>query len=578
MHLILRPLLLLLTPLLCCLYLPNLSAQQNDTNSLIWTELNNTQQRSLGAPRLQVERYKSFSLQINALQNILRSAPQESRTTPRSSTILLDLPLPNGQFETFRLVNSPIMAPELANRYPQIQTYLAIGLNDAAIRARIDWTERGFHAMIQHPEGVTFIDPYSRADVKNYIVYFKKDYRPAHKQAFRCDVEGQVNESIDHLHGSRFGDCQIRSYRLAVATTGEYSNYHGATSSAQSGLVLSAVVTSVNRINQVYEIDLGLRMVLIGNTDQVFYYNAATDPFNPSNMGSFLSQNRSNMSSVIGNANFDIGHGFAQGSSNSGLANLAVICSNNKAGGVTRMVQPEGDPFDIDYTSHEMGHQFGGNHTQNNNCNRVSSASYEPGSASTIMGYAGICSPNVQGNSDDYFHAISLTEMSAHITNSGGTCATIVSTGNQAPTVSAGADYTIPISTPFELTAIASDPDSDPLTYCWEQWDRQVATMPPSSSSTTGPAFRSIQPSNNPTRTFPNLNDLVNNVSPTWEVLPSVSRNLNFIITVRDNAAGGGCTDEDLMLVNSSNTAGPFLVNSPNTAVVWGVGTTETIS
>ncbi len=222
-----------------------------------------------------------------------------------------------------------------------------------------------------------------------------------------------------------------------------------------------------------------------------------------------LQQNINTCNSIIGAPNYDIGHVFSTGGG--GVAYLSCVCGSNKAGGVTGSGNPVGDPFDIDYVAHEMGHQYGGRHTQNNSCNRDNQSSYEPGSASTIMGYAGICSPNVQSNSDDYFHINSILLMSNFITGTGNSCATVTTTGNGQPTADAGPNYVIPRSTYFVLTGQGSDPDNDPLTYCWEQYDRQIAIQPPLPTNTQGPAFRSLDPTPSPLRYFPNLDAIVNN-------------------------------------------------------------------
>ncbi len=556
------------------------SLTANDSGE-VWQVIDHRSIKTNARRMIIPQKFKSYLLDVETFKKQLQQAPLEEKIPLSATTATLTLPLPNGKLEDFQFVESPIMDTELSNKYTTIKTYLGVSQRNPLVKVRMDWTDRGFHAMITTVEGTVYIDPYSRGDVKHYMSYYKNDYQALDEPHFECEFKTEnttQNSPDENTANMVFGDCQIRSYRLAVAASGEYSNYHGATSSAQASLVLSAITTTINRVNMVYEVDFGVRLVLIGSTDQVFYYNASTDPFDPNNMGSFLSQNKSNMSSVLGNNSFDIGHAFAQNATNNGLANLAVVCSSSKAGGVTRLVTPEGDPFDIDYVSHEIGHQFGAEHTQNNNCNRSSIASYEPGSASTIMGYAGICSPNVQNNSDAYFHAISVSQVSAHITGSANSCAQIINTGNQKPSVSAGSDYTIPKSTPFALTATATDPDGDLMTYCWEQWDRQVATMPPVSTATGGPAFRSLTPSLSNVRNFPNLNSLVANVTPTWEVLPSVGRDLNFRVTVRDNANGGGCTDDDLMKVTVNANAGPFLVTNPNTSLTWAVGSTEIVN
>ncbi|MBL7775064.1 MAG: proprotein convertase P-domain-containing protein, partial [Saprospiraceae bacterium] len=273
------------------------------------------------------------------------------------------------------------------------------------------------------------------------------------------------------------------------------------------------------------------------------------------------------------------GHVFGTGGG--GVASLGVVCGNSvKARGVTGTSQPVGDPFDVDYVSHEMGHQFGANHCFNNSCggNINPATAFEPGSGTTIMAYAGVCSPNVQNNSDAYFHAISLQEIGAYVSaGQGGVCPVQVNTGNDAPVVAPVGNFTIPKSTPFALTAVATDPDGDALSYCWEQMDNTQAAAPPVSTSTAGPLFRSFSPSPSPTRYFPRLADLVANVNPTWEELPGVARSMNFRVSVRDNHPGGGCTHEANVQLNVAGSAGPFVVTTPNTSLNWFVGNTETV-
>jgi hypothetical protein len=331
-------------------------------------------------------------------------------------------------------------------------------------------------------------------------------------------------------------------------------------------------------VNAMFERDATLTMVLVPNTDLLIFLNPSTDPYTNSNGSTMLGENQTTCNTIIGSANYDIGHVFSTGGG--GVASLNSPCTSSKARGVTGQPNPVGDPFDIDYVAHEMGHQYGANHTQNNNCNRASHAAYEPGSASTIMGYAGICSPNVQNNSDALFHGFSIQEMMANITvGNSSTCPQTVIPANAPPFVDAGPDRIIPRSTPFILTATAGDPNpGNALTYTWEQMDNQVSTQPPLSTNTGGPNFRALLPSTSPSRYMPALPAVINNTTPVWEVLSSVSRTFNFRVTVRDNFAGAGCNAQDNMVVTVSGTTGPFLVTQPNTNVSWQTGTTQTVT
>ncbi len=524
------------------------------------------------------QQYRTVSLDVPLMKTLLNQAPLWQTQAAESQEVVVSLPMPDGTFERFRIMEAPVMHPDLQEQYPTIRSYAGQGIDDPLAYFRGDFTPKGFHGMVRSPEHSTvYIDPYSTDDVVNYQVYYRKDF--SKDDPWQCDFD-----EIDHEHKPApvdpskmmVGDCQLRTYTLALACTGEYATFHGGTTAS----VLAAFNTSMTRVNGVFEQDASVHMTLHPNTASLIFLNPNTDPYTNTNGSTMLGQNQTTCDNVIGNANYDIGHVFSTGGG--GVAYLGAVCTNSlKAGGVTGQANPVGDPFDIDYVAHEMGHQFGANHTQNNNCNRNAATAMEPGSASTIMGYAGICSPNVQNNSDDYFHAISLQEIAAEVTSNGSgggnTCSTNTSI-NSAPTANAGADYVIPRSTPFILTGTGSDPNGDAITYTWEQMDFAVATMPPLATNTGGPAFRSFKGTTAPSRYLPRLVDVVNNVSPTWEVLPSVARTLNFRLTVRDNKVGGGCTAEDNMVVTVNGTAGPFVVTAPNTNVSWAAGSAQTVT
>lgn len=545
----------------------------------LWTdfaEQNLPKEKS--SQRLIVPRqYRAVRLDLAQLAPLLSLAPERFTAEAAGPATVLTLPLPDGKWGRFRITESPVMAKELQFRYPEIRCYTGIGIDDPTATLKCDLTPQGFHAMIRSAvSGTVFIDPYASGDLDHYLVYNKKDLS-SKKAGFTCELDTPVlkPDPVKLADAPEMqGDCTLRRYRMALGCTGEYTAFHGGT----KPLALAAISTTLNRVNGIYERDLGLTMQLIPNNDTLVYVNAATDGYSNGNVLSMLTQHQSKCNTIIGSVNYDIGHAFGTGGG--GIASVGVVCGNSvKARGITGISQPIGDPFDVDFVAHEIGHQFGADHTQNNPCEQAPLSAMEPGSGSTIMGYAGICPPNVQSNSDDYFHAISLQEMQTYIlTGPGGVCPVEVATGNQGPSVEAGPNRTIPKSTPFALMATASDANGDSLTYCWEQMDNQQAPMPPQAGNTGGPMFRSFKPGPAPTRYFPRLTDLVNNVNPTWEELPGVARTLNFRVTVRDNHPAGGCTAEDNLTLTVSGTAGPFVVTHPNTALTWFVGDTETVT
>ncbi len=509
------------------------------------------------------------------LREFLLTAPHESRATAENSPVSLTVPGPDDQPLTFRIVGYDIAAPAGLAAYPEIRTYYGSNPEVPGQTIFLDWTTRGFHASIRGGgRPVIFIDPLFRGNTDHYQVYTRSGLGEETEEAFRCLTTEGPRQDAEPTGGKALGDCELMQYRTTITATAEYSNYHGADSPAQSDLVQSAVVTSLNRVNQVTTRDLSLRMQLIANNDELYYYDAATDPYTGDDVGDLIGENTPNVNSVIGRDNYDYGHIYTQGDNN-GVAFLRASCGGNKAGGATSRQTPENDPFDIDYVAHEMGHNFGGNHTQNNSCNYSSSAGMEPGSASTIMGYAGICSPNVQTNSDDYYHGRSIEEITTHFEFGNGGCGTIINSSLNNPTVTEQADETIPFGTPFVLKAAATGDGT--LSYNWEQYDTEQGPMPPEGTSALGPLFRSVDPVPGPERYFPNLPAVIAGTPETWEVTPLVTRDMSFRSTIRNVNAAYGCAGEDDIAVSVDGTRGPFLVTDPNQANQWSAGQTAQI-
>lgn len=542
--------------------------------SNLWKEVKNFETRS--SRYINPEKYILYQFDWDAFIKQSKSAIYNRQP------LFLSIPQPDGSFSNFDLIETSIFEEELTRKYPGFTSFTGYSKDIPGSVLKMSVSPFGINVMILKPDNQlsVFIDP---IDIQNknqvYQVYFRKDYQKAEGH-FSCGVamsNPKLSDQIEEIYQERpvehnsIADCQLRSYRLALACTGEYATFHGGTKER----VLAAYNTTMTRVNGLYERDLGVTMKLIANTDLIIYLNASSDPYSNNDGESMLDQNQRNLDIVIGSQNYDIGHVFSTGGG--GIAFLNAPCNaNNKAKGVTGQSRPVGDPFDIDYVAHEMGHQFGANHTQNNNCNRNGSTAIEPGSASTIMGYAGICSPNVQNNSDGYFHGISVREIHNYIVRGfGNTCATYIDIPNSKPTLLVDRiEYTIPISTSFALTANATDEDDDFLTYSWEQIDNRTATMPPRANSTNGPMFRSLFPTTNPTRYFPDLERKYG----TWEVLPSVERTMNFKCTVRDNHLLNGCVEDTNVAVKTSSSAGPFVVLNPNTSsVTWTVGTQQPV-
>ena len=524
--------------------------------------------------------YQLFSLDFDNLKERLQEAPSENSG---SSNLIIEFPNQNGEYTSYKIFYAPIMEAGLANRYPDIKSYIGISV-DGTSSIRFSTTIFGLHVIaLTGKSGTYYIDTYTK-NLENYIVYGRSNI--SSNNAFSCLVkEDELAPRLLETTVVLANDGKFRQYRLAMACTIEYASFHinaaglGAGTLAQKkAAVLAAMNVTMTRVNGLYERDMSLRMNLVANNDLVIFVDS--DDFTNDTAGSLINESQAEIDAAIGPSNYDIGHTVSTGGG--GLAQLNSPCTGNKARGITGSSAPVGDPFDIDYVAHEIGHQCGAQHTFNNSCggNRSAGTAVEPGSGNTIMGYAGICAPDVQNNSDAHFHTVSLNQMMA-FTIGIGNCAPNASNGNTPPVVNAGVDRTIPKGTPFILfPQSVTDANGDSLTYCWEQTDTAIATQPPTASNTSGPSFRSNPPVTAPERYMPALATVVaGNLSSTWEVVSTAARSYNFALTVRDNRMpNGGQTTRDNVLVTASNTVGPFSVNSQNTTEAWAQGSTQTIT
>ncbi len=546
------------------------------------------------------QKYRTVSLDAAAMKNFLWSLPSEKNVANRKTTPILELPMPDGRIAKFNVWESSIQEPALEAKFPEIKTFLGQGIDDPYATIRFDYTPRGFHAQVLTINGSYYIDPFSVNNNGSYISYFRTDlHRP---NTFVCSVEeSSTSGRPENTTAACLGNT-LRTYRLAVACTGEYAQAPGVAAGANAATLHAAIVTSVNRVVGVYEKEVSLRMVLVANNNLVEFLNAATDPFTQNNNGpGLLNESQTVIDANIGFSNYDIGHTFSTGAG--GIAQLLSPCGSSKARGVTGSPSPTGDAYDIDYVAHEMGHQWGGNHSMAGCGSSPNSTKFEVGSGTTIQAYAGICgAENIQPNSDPFFHPISFDEISNFIVSGGGAaCAVSTPTGNGLPIVDplVNSGLTIPISTPFTLTGSATDPNSDPLTYCWEQWDFSgTATWNAGATAAAGntvPLFKSRIPKTTGSRTFPDIavinanypaNPAATMAGLKGETLSPVARAMNFRLTVRDNKAGGGgvassggggCQTSTPFVVNVAGTT-PFTVTIPNGGESYFAGSSQTIT
>lgn len=556
--------------------------------------------------------YRAVTLDLGHLKTELSAS---AAAIAKGQGSRLALPLPEGGVTYFTLSESDVLPPALAKRYPTLKSYK--GVDDKGRRARVDITPQGLQAAVYgDKDGVWLVQPAGQlsgraskaADSGDVYWSFRRATLPGSSPFNEDGVDknllngsgvrkNSAKAAAGNTTGSRAGGSVMYDYRLAMAATSTYTQGFGGT--VVDGL--AAVATMVNRINEIYENDLGVHLTLVDQEDKIIYTDAKTDPYAGLAPGGsqINGKNVKNLAKVIGNKNFDVGHVVA-GNGSGGMASIASTCQDaTKAAGSTGRPDPVGDAFAVDYVAHELGHSFGSYHSFNAKRSTPEEDAVEPGEGSTIMGYAGVYGGDIsyQPHSDPYFNSSSIGMIQDWIASAGGSCATRTLNKSGAPWldpeslvppdafVTGRAHYTIPARTPFTLKVKAAQGSkASGLTYTWEQFDFGPEQFGKLKDDGQGPIFRSFKPHAEGEQTFPHLAAVLGDEPlGNGEVYPATNRKLSFRVTVRDNVAMarslgvGPNTASGNMYVNVVDTGGAFAVTAPRAAVKWAAGSGQTV-
>ncbi len=417
----------------------------------LWQDVNPASIAIAGKRPARPNSYRTVRLNTQALGSLLAQAPLEFTSAARQKIVILEVPMPDGRLARFRIEESPVLAPHVAAELPGVKTFSGQGIDEPAATARFDWIpSKGFHGYILAQAGTVYIDPYQENDREHYLVYCKHQYGGGTKRSsFHCDSDSSPSLIRAPYKSSRpiadfANGADLRTYRIAIAGTGEYTASQGGQASA-----LAAVTTAVNRLTGIYRREAAISFTLVSGTN-ILFPDAATDPYTNAGDGGQLTVNQTQLDMIIGAANYDIGHLFV--TSDGGIATTPCVCTGQKAEGLSGLAMPAGDPFVVDFVAHEIGHQFSGEHSYNNSgdgvcTTRSANNAFEPASGATLMSYVGQCSPrDLAGNSLDLFTVQSLTQVinSRNDAGGGGSCGTLTTPGNTPPVLGALANFTIP--------------------------------------------------------------------------------------------------------------------------------------
>lgn len=525
----------------------------------MWTKTE-VKSREIDPARANVQVKQLYTLDLNALKQILSNAPDRFSG---QNGVEISIPNVDGKLERYQVFESSNFVPELQTLHPEIRSYVGVGKDDRTAYLRFSVAPNGIQTMVLRADKQSeFIEPYTQ----NATVYAVYNTRKREKGALPFECTTPDTQVITEGAGNQVqaNNQQYKTMRLALSCTGEYGTYFGGAAGA-----LAAMNATMTRVNGVFEKDFSLHLNMI-NSPNIIFTNASTDPYSPaSGMSNWNSQLQSTLTSVVGEANYDIGHLFGASGGGGNAGCIGCVCvDGSKGSGITSPADgiPQGDTFDIDYVAHEMGHQLGANHTFSHNV-ETAGVNVEPGSGSTIMGYAGITSYNVQMNSDDYFTYRSILQVQTNLT--GKTCPVTTTIANVPPTVNAGTTYTIPKGTAFKLEGTATDPENNALTYCWEQNNNATSATTGATSicygtKPAGPNFRSLLPKSTGIRYMPDFSSvLAGQLYNTWESVLDIARNLTFSLTVRDINGTSSQTQTASKIVAVNAATGPFKVTAP---------------
>ena len=574
------------------------SAQQNSWSANNESRNNIATDKAVARQSFPKE-FKLFNLNIEPLRQQLFSIVG-SDALQRSTVIFL--PNADGEYEQFEVFEASNFEPDLQARFPEIRAYSGKGITDKYATLKLSISPQGIQTMVFRTDKENeFIEPYSH-DHTVYAVY--KSHRERGRLPWTCFTEDKqaaadIDSQLPH-RGPQSNTGELKTMRLAQSCNAEYSNFFGAFDPSQSALVYAAFNATLTRCNGCYERDLAIHLNLISNAfeDLIIFYDPATDPY--TTLFNWSSQLQNLLNNVVGDANYDIGHMFGASGGGGYAGCIGCVCVDGvKGSGITSPRDnepPMGDSFDIDFVAHEVGHQMGANHTFTYSDQEAPSQK-EVGAGITIMGYAGqMTGYDPAAHSIDIFHEASIEQIQVNMATKSCPITTVM-TVNHPPVVAPVSNYTIPILTPFALTGSATDPESDPITYCWEQNDvhggQTSANSVAYAAKPVGPNWLSFPATVSPTRLCPSLSTILAGllITPPFpggnaicniEALSSVSRTLNFRLTVRDNHpyvpdSTIGQTQFTDTTVTVSNTSGPFKVTSPNTNVSWASGSPQTI-
>ena len=226
---------------------------------------------------------RSFLVDDFALRRLLAQVPPEHQ----GQSLEIDLPMPDGSLARYQIFESTIMEAGLAAKFPDIKSYRVQGLDHPGAAGRVDISSKGFRGMIDTPYGRLFIDPVQdQSSQYRSRVVDKSQYQGD----FQCGVydlpqnnQSALRETAQFSPVSSRIPGSMLAYRLAVSATPEYVTAVGGTEDA----AMAEINTVINRVNQIFERDLGIRLFLVSDNDELIDVEGEAGFTNNNNFSTF---------------------------------------------------------------------------------------------------------------------------------------------------------------------------------------------------------------------------------------------------------------------------------------------------
>ena len=271
---------------------------------------------------------KTLSFDYQTIKSNINSVKSNQNKANLTAKIIVDLPTPNGTIKSFEVEETSNFDVALSKKYPEIQTFTGTCIKDKTLSVRFDLSPLGFSGAFVRQGDFDIIEPQDLTKNLYQITPFDET-----QKGWECGIDTLVKREIRSQPISGKADIssgsELRTFRLAVATTGEFTVANGGQTQA-----LSRINSFLTIINAMYIKELSIKFALVNNTNIIFT-DPTTDPYSPTGSANTNQSSTAfrgfDTNNTLKFIDYDIGctlhvNGTSGGLSSSGVATLDIVC------------------------------------------------------------------------------------------------------------------------------------------------------------------------------------------------------------------------------------------------------------